>query len=53
MSSFSSDKFSVIKQELKEEQRFKEIWNSKQKFEILALLQGGSMCLVSPVNNSE
>ena len=29
------------------------IWNSKQKFEIPALLQGGTICLVSPVKNSE
>ena len=28
---------------------FFNLWNSKQKFEILALLQGGTICLVSPV----
>ena len=52
MPSFSSEKFKKIKQELKEEECFKEIcnsWNSKQKSEIPALLQGGSICLVSPV----
>ena len=47
MPSFSSDKFRMIKHELKEEWHFKEIWNSQRKFEIPALLQGGSICLVS------
>ena len=32
---------------------FCNFWNSKQKFEIPALLQGGTICLVSPVKNSE
>ena len=32
---------------------FGNFWNSKQKFEIPALLQGGTICLVSPVKNSE
>ena len=32
---------------------FCNFWNSKQKFEIPALLQGGTTCLVSPVKNSE
>ena len=43
----------MIEYEMKEEQRFEEIWNfcnfwnSKQKFEIPALLQGGTICLRS------
>ena len=32
---------------------FCNFWNSKQKFEIPALLQGGTICLVSLVKNSE
>ena len=32
---------------------FCNFWNSKQKFEIPALLQGGTIYLVSPVKNSE
>ena len=32
---------------------FCNFWNSKQKFEIPALLQGGTICLVSPVKISE
>ena len=43
----------MIEKELKEELRSKEIWNSKQKFEILALLHGGTIGLVSPVKKSE
>ena len=48
----------MIKYELKEEQPFEEIWNSwnfwnsKLKFEIPALLQDGTICLVSPVKQS-
>ena len=46
----------MIKYELKEEYRFEEIWNfsnSKQKFEIQALLQGDTIYLVSLEKNSE
>ena len=32
---------------------FWNFWNSKQKFEIPALLQGGTIGVVSPVKNSE
>ena len=32
---------------------FCNFWNSRQKFEIPAMLQGGTICLVSPVKNSE
>ena len=39
----------MIKYDLKEEYGFKEIWNSKWKFEIPALLQGGTICLASLV----
>ena len=51
MPSFSSKKIRMIEYELKEEWCFKEIWNSKQKFEIPALLQGGTISIVSPEKN--
>ena len=59
MPSFSAEKIRMIEKEVKEEQSFKEIWNSwnfwnsRWKFEILVVLQGGTICLISLVKNSE
>ena len=45
MFSFSGKKFRMIGKELKGK-HFNKIWNSRGKFEIPALLQGSTMCLV-------
>ena len=53
MPNFSGKKFRMIGKELKEELHFKEIWNSRWKFEIPALLQHGTICLVFLVKISK